>query len=197
MKSHLITPLFLFITILSYGQSAEKTLGNRVMTVDELEKIMLVIEPKVKTFSIDSLNLYFEKNYNEYRKSKGLEYVSYDKSIVNAATEQSSHCLKNGYLSHKQPTSSKEDVDDRCDLYDIDYVAVHENLMMGHMINPVLILYEDGMNYYDCLSLVVLKCWMLSPGHNDTLLTNGQTFAVGISYNKENTMVACFVLIDN
>lgn len=197
MKSHLITPLFLFITIFSYGQSVEKTLGNRVMTVDELEKIMLVIEPKVKTFSIDSFNLYFEKNYNEYRKSKGLEYVSYDKSIVKVATEQSSHCLKNGYLSHKQPTSSKEDVDDRCNLYGIDYVAVHENLMMGHMINPVLILYEDGMNYYDCLSLVVLKCWMLSPGHNDTLLTNGQTFAVGISYNKENTMVACFVLIDN
>ena len=65
------------------------------------------------------------------------------------------------------------------------------------MINPVLILYEDGMNYYDCLSLVALKCWMLSPGHNSTLLTNGQTFAVDISYNKENTMVACFVLIDN
>lgn len=197
MKSHLITPLFLFITIFSYGQSVEKTLGNRVMTVDELEKIMLVIEPKVKTFSIDSFNLYFEKNYNEYRKSKGLEYVLYDKSIVKAATEQSSYCLKNGYLSHKQPTSSKEDVDERCDLYDIDYVAVHENLMMSHMINPVLILYEDGMNYYDCLSLVALKCWMLSPGHNDTLLTNGQTFAVGVSYNKENTMVACFVLIDN
>ena len=197
MKSLLVSVSLLFLSLFSCGQSAEKTLGNRVMTVDELEKIMLVIEPKVKTFSIDSFNLYFEKNYNEYRKSKGLEYVSYDKSIMNAATEQSYYCLKNGYLSHKQPISSKEDVDDRCDLYGIDYVAVHENLMMSHMINTVLILYEDGMNYYDCLSLVALKCWMLSPGHNDTLLTNGQTFAVGVSYNKENTMVACFVLIDN
>ena len=33
--------------------------------------------------------------------------------------------------------------------------------------------------------------------NNDTLLTNGQTFAVGISSNQENIMVACFVLIDN
>jgi uncharacterized protein YkwD len=197
MKSLLITPLFLFLSLFSCGQPVEKTLGNRVMTVDELEKIMLVIEPKVKTFSIDSFNLYFEKNLNEYRVSKNQNTVSYDKSILNVSTEQSSYCLKNGYLSHKQPTSSKEDVDERCDLYDIDYVAVHENLMMGHMIYPVLILYEDGMNYYDCLSLVTLKCWMLSPGHNSTLLTNGQTFAVGISYDKENTMVACFVLIDN
>ncbi len=116
MKLLLTISVFLLLNLFSYGQSVEKTLGNRVMTVDELEKIMLVIEPKVKTFSIDSFNLYFEKNYNEYRKSKGLEYVLYNKSIVKVATEQSSYCLKLGYLSHKQPTSSKEDVDDRCDL---------------------------------------------------------------------------------
>ena len=197
MKSFLITVCFLFISTFFVGQSSEKTLGHKVMTVDEFEKIMLVIEPNIKTFSIDSFNVYFEKNYNEYRKSKGLEFVSYDKSIVKVATEQSSYCLKNGYLDHKQPTSSKEDVDERCDLYGINYVDVRENLMMGHMIYPVLIVYEEGMNYYDCLSLVVLKCWILSPGHNDTLLSNGQTFAVSISYNKENEMVTCFVLIDN
>ena len=96
MKSLLITPLFLFLTLFSYGQPVEKTLGNRVMTVDELEKIMLVIEPKVKTFSIDSFNSYFEKNLNEYRVSKNQNPLSYDKSIVKAATEQSSYCLKNG-----------------------------------------------------------------------------------------------------
>jgi len=197
MKSFLITVCFLFISTFFVGQSSEKTLGHKVMTVDELEKIMLVIEPNIKTFSIDSFNVYFEKNYNEYRKSKGLGFVSYDKSIVKVATEQSSYCLKNGYLDHKQPTSSKEDVDERCDLYGINYVGVRENLMMGHMIYPVLIVYEKGMNYYDCLSLVVLKCWILSPGHNDTLLSDCQTFAVGVSSNKDKTMVACLVLIDN
>ncbi len=197
MKPLLITSLFLSLNIFSYCQSTEKTLVNKVMTVDELEKTMLVIKPNVKTFSIDSFNVYFEKNYNKYRKSKGLEFVSYDKSIVKVATEQSSYCLKNGYLDHKQPTSSKEDVDERCDLYGVNYVDVRENLMMGHMIYPVLIVYEEGMNYYDCLSLVVLKCWILSPGHNDTLLSDGQTFAVGISYNKENEMVACFVLVSS
>ena len=197
MKSLLVTISFLFVSTFFVGQSLEKTLGHKVMTVDELEKTMLVIKPNVKTFSIDSFNVYFEKNYNKYRKSKGLEFVSYDKSIVKVATEQSSYCLKNGYLDHKQPTSSKEDVDERCDLYGVNYVDVRENLMMGHMIYPVLIVYEEGMNYYDCLSLVVLKCWILSPGHNDTLLSDGQTFAVGISYNKENEMVACFVLVSS
>jgi len=197
MKSLLVSISLLFVSLFSFCQTSEKTLGHKVMTMDELQKIMSIIEPSVKTFSIDSFNTYFEKNYNEYRKSKGLEFVTYDKSIVKVANEQSTFCLNNGYLDHKQPTPSKEDVDDRCDFYGIDYVDVRENLMMGHMINPVLILYEDGMNYYDCLSLVVLKSWIMSPNHNDTLLSDGQTFAVSVSYNKENVMVACFVLIDN
>jgi len=197
MKSFLVTVSFLFISTFFVGQSSEKTLGHKVMTVDELEKFMSFIEPNINKFSIDSFNLYFEKKYNEYRASKGVGLVSYDKSIVKVATEQSSYCLNQGYLNHKQHISSKEDVDERCDFYGVHYVEVRENLMMGNMVNSVLIGYEDGMNFYDCLSQMVLKCWKLSPGHNDTMLDEGQTFAVGISSNKDKTMVACLVLIDN
>jgi uncharacterized protein YkwD len=197
MKSLLVTISFLFVSTFFIGQTKEKSLGNKVMTVDELVKIISFIEPNIKTFSVDSFNLYFEKNYNEYRVSKGVGLVSYDKSIVKVATEQSSYCLNKGYLNHKQPTLSKEDVDERCDFYGVDYVKARENLMMGNMVNSVLIGYEDGINFYDCLSRMILKCWKLSPGHNDTMLDEGQTFAVGISSNKDKTMVACLVLIDN
>lgn len=187
--------LTLLLSLTFYSSIAQSTIGNRVMTVDEMVKLMSHIKSQVEKFSVDSFNIYFEKNLNDYRVSKDLNVVCYRKEILPVATEQSSYCLRLGFLTHKQSTSIREDVDDRCKIYCVDCFLSHENLMSGNM-SSLLIFYFEGMNFYDCLSKLVLQCWKLSPGHNSTLLTYGHDFAVGISLNSTNDMVACFVLLE-
>jgi uncharacterized protein YkwD len=197
MVRSILTYLLLFTFQVSFSQTSDKSLGTKVLTVDEIVKIIPFINQNIETFSQDSFNVYFEKNINLYRNSYGLNQVYYDKSAIKVGLEQSDYCLKLGYLNHKQPQSIKEDADDRCKLYGVKYLDVRENLMMGNMSNMVLIGYTENCNFYDCLSIMILKCWKLSPGHNASLLANGQTFAVGISRDSSNNIVACYVLIDN
>ncbi len=197
MARSILTYLLLFTFQVSFSQSSDKSLGNKVIPVSELFKITSYIKSNIETFSQDSFNLYFEKNLNLYRHSYGLDPVYYDKPVIKASLEQSDYCLKLGYLNHKQPQSIKEDAEDRCEFYGVKCLGTRENLMMGNMLHTVLIGWEDGCDFYDTLSKMILKCWKLSPGHNTALLSYGQTFAVGISRDSTNTMVACYLLIDN
>lgn len=196
MKNFLLTIILLFINYSYYGQ---KSLGERTMSVEELEKNMSSIKSSLSSFSIDSLNFYFEKNLNEYRNSVGVSSVVYDKSILKVSTEQSSYCLKNGNLSHRQVSDSKKYVEDRCKFYGVECLEAYENLMMGNIVNLLILGYSDGMNFYDCLSNLILTGWKNSTvGHNSTLLEYyGQKFSLGISTDSKNDMVACFVITSN
>ena len=193
MKSLLITISFLFVF---QSFNAQKSLGERTMSVEELEKTISSIKSNLSTFSIDSLNFYFEKNLNEYRNSFGIGSVVYDKSILKVSNEQSSYCLKNGSLSHKQVSDSKKYVGDRCKFYGVECLEAYENLMMGNIVNLLILKYSDGMNFYDCLSNLILTGWKNSTvGHNSTLLEYyGQKFSLSVSTNSKNDMVACFVM---
>ncbi len=193
MKNLLVTFTFLLMSLITNCQNNH--FGTKKMTFDELQIAMSIIKPNALNFSVDSFNLHFEKKLNDYRVSKNCETVKYDKTIVKVAMEQSDYCIKLGSLTHRQTILSKEWAKDRCKFHGIDCWNVNENLLMGHLIDSPLLVFSEGKNYYDCLAEVVISAWQTSPGHNSTLLEYGEIFAVGISHNKENKMVACLVLV--
>jgi uncharacterized protein YkwD len=170
--------------------------GSKI-TIDEFIESLASLNEQVERFSVDSFNLYFEKHLNAYRLAKNLEAVTYDRSVLKVALDQSEYCMKKGYLDHRQPADNKRWASDRCVYYAIESVMEYENLHSCDMRVSVLNEYLSGANYYDALSRVVLRAWQLSPGHNVALLNYGQHFAVGTSRGDDYTMYSCYLLIDN
>jgi uncharacterized protein YkwD len=165
------------------------------ITIDEFIESIASLNEQVESFSVDSFNLYFEKHLNAYRLAKKLEAVTYDRSILKVVLDQSDYCMKKGCLDHRQPSDDKRWASDRCVYYAIESVMEYENLHSCDMRASVLNENLRGVNYYDALSRAVLRAWQLSPGHNRTLLSPGEQFAVGNSRGEGHTLYSCFVLI--
>jgi len=193
-----------FLSIIAIAVFTQSCFGQPMMvtysdgtkrTFDEFLESLHSLDMQVEQFSVDSFNFYFEKHLNAYRLAKKLEAVTYDRSILKVALDQSDYCMKKGCLDHRQPSDDKRWASDRCVYYAIESVMEYENLHSCDMRASVLNEYLREVNYYDALSRAVLRAWQLSPGHNRTLLSPGEQFAVGISRDEGYTMYSCFVLI--
>ena len=196
MKKFLSIIAIAVLTQSCFGQPMMVTYSDGTKrTFDEFLESLHSLDMQVEQFSVDSFNFYFEQHLNRYRIAKNRSAVSYDKTVLKPAMDQAEYCSSKGYLDHTQYSDNKRWASDRCDYYGVERTIEFENLQSCDMRIPVMEEYVKGVNYYDALSRVVLWCWQLSPGHNASLLSEGEQFAVGISRDEGYTMYSCFVLI--
>lgn len=160
------------------------------------EEINSFLKKGFSTFSIDSLNIHYEKKLNEYRSTVGFSASKYNKDLVKIAQDQSDYCLKNNVFTHFQNGSlDKKTPWDRGEYYNCTYPVFSENLIQGELSTSIGKFYSRKINFYDLLSLYFLENWKKSPGHNKNLLSGqNQMFALSISM-KDDNIICCMLMV--
>lgn len=160
------------------------------------EQLKGFLKKGFSTFSIDSLNVHYEKKLNEYRSTIGFHGSKYNKDLVKIAQDQSDYCLKNNVFTHFQNGSlDKKTPWDRGEYYNCAYPVFSENLIQGELSTSIGKFYSRNINFYDLLSLYFLENWKTSPVHNKNLLSGrNQMFALSISMEDDN-IICCMLMV--
>ena len=184
---NLLTVISLLITSVIFGQTN--------ISQDEMK---LFLNKGFSTFSIDSLNIHYEKKLNEYRNSIGVFDSKYNKELIKIAQDQSDYCLKNNVFTHFQDGSlDKKTPWDRGEYYNLPYPVFSENLFQWELSTSIRKFSYHNINFYDLLSVYILENWKTSPGHNKNLISRGnQMFALSISM-KDNNIICCMLMVTN
>ena len=158
-------------------------------TVDFMEycKFKQFMDSEYIRFNEDSLNIHFMKYINDYRVSKDLEKLSYDKSINVVTKDQTDYCALNSITTHDQTNNNKKTFIDRGKFYNYKKELFGENICSFSGYINFFKEYQKTKNFYDILCKSALNSWKNSEYHNMLLLYQGvKYFSVNMSKNGEN-----------
>lgn len=169
---------------------------TRTVTLNEISDFESKFDSVYSKFSVDSLNIHFEKCLNEYRMSKGSPLVYYNSDLNGISKEQSDFCSQLGNLTHYQyGHETKESPYDRMKFYGFNSDFMGENLIKYNSKLTFFQHYKPSMNIYDVISKAFIDSWSKSEGHNGLLLTpNGEMFSLSIT-RKGDSFVGCYVIL--
>ena len=181
--------LILLLPLSVLGQS-------RIVTLKEISDFESKFDSVYSKFSVDSLNIHFEKCLNEYRMVKGTPLVYYNSDLNSISKEQSDFCSELGKLTHYQyGNKSKEGTYDRMKFYGFNSDFMGENLIKYNSKLTFFQHYKPSMNIYDVISISFIDSWSKSEGHNGLLLTpNGEMFSLSITRNGD-LFYGCYVIL--
>jgi uncharacterized protein YkwD len=181
--------LILLLPLSVLGQS-------RTVTLDEIFEFNSKFDSVYSNFSVDSLNIHFEKCLNEYRLSKGVPSVSYNSDLNVISKEQSEFCSVLDNLTHYQYGSkTKESPEDRMKFYGFTSDLIGENLIKHQSKLSFFYYYKPSMNIYDVISKSFIDSWSKSEGHNTMLLTsNGKMVSLSIT-RRGDSFYGCYVIL--
>ena len=169
---------------------------TRTVTLDEISEFNSKFDSVYSNFSVDSLNIHFEKCLNEYRLSKGVPLVSYNSDLNVVSKEQSDFCSVLGKLTHYQyENKSKESPEDRMTFYGFNSDLIGEDLIKYPSKLTFFNYYKSSMSIYDVISKSFIDSWSKSEGHNAMLLTsNGKMVSLSIT-RKGDSFYGCYVIL--
>jgi uncharacterized protein YkwD len=169
---------------------------TRTVTLDEISEFNSKFDSVYSNFSVDSLNIHFEKCLNEYRLSKGVPLISYNSDLNVVSKEQSDFCSVLGKLTHYQyENKSKESPEDRMTFYGFNSDLIGEDLIKYPSKLTFFNYYKSSMSIYDVISKSFIDSWSKSEGHNAMLLTsNGKMVSLSIT-RKGDSFYGCYVIL--
>jgi len=169
---------------------------TRTVTLDEISEFNSKFDSVYSNFSVDSLNIHFEKCLNEYRLSKGVPLISYNSDLNVVSKEQSDFCSVLGKLTHYQyENKSKESPEDRMTFYGFNSDLIGEDLIKYPSKLTFFNYYKSSMSIYDVISKSFIDSWSKSEGHNTMLLTsNGKMVSLNIT-RRGDSFYGCYVIL--
>ena len=169
---------------------------TRTVTLDEISEFNSKFDSVYSNFSVDSLNIHFEKCLNEYRLSKGVPLVSYNSDLNVVSKEQSDFCSVLGKLTHYQyENKSKESPEDRMTFYGFNSDLIGEDLIKYPSKLTFFNYYKSSMSIYDVISKSFIDSWSKSEGHNARLLTsNGKIVSLSMT-RKGDSFYGCYGIL--
>lgn len=154
-----------------------------------------VINPK--QFNQNLLEQLVQHKVNEYRKSKGLRPLLFDKALYAAAKDQSDYIQLKNELTHDQTVKGKETVADRLKLYTKSTnFSVAENIARTFILTPSYNYDANGKSNlstaktYEEAATYMFNSWKQSAIHHKNMIsTDYAQAAVCIHFNpKDNSL---------
>ena len=160
-----------------------------------------VINPK--QFNQNFLEQMVQFKVNEYRKSKGLRPLMFDKALYSVAKDQSDYIRLKNELTHDQAVRGKETVADRLQFYTKSTnFSVAENIARTFVLTPSYNYDSNGKTSlttaktYEEAATYMFNSWKQSAIHNKNMTSADYAkSAVCIYFNpRDNSLTAVQVL---
>lgn len=141
-----------------------------------------------------TLNLFIQKELNEFRKKAKVEAVTTESALTFAAEDHAAYMLKKQKLTHKQNKRIKKTPKNRVDYYGQQFNLVGENVQLTNLnLNSTIDNKKAPLlNSYEKLAENLVLAWRNSPPHYRNMINpNFKTTYTSIAVGENGEVYAC------